>query len=344
MKTKRPSLKDIAANLQVSVTTVSFVLNGKGPEMRISEEVTRKILEYAEEVNYTPNQLAQSLRTGKTNILVFMVEDISNPFFAKLARIIEVMAYKKGYKVIFCSNENDNRHTEELLQVFRDRKADGYIIIPSPGAKKQIKALLEEDIPVILFDRYFPDLETNYVVIDNENATYKAMNHLIESGYQNIGFITIAAKQTQMLDRLSGYHKAVKEANLPSRILEVSFGEDALQVEGLMRDFFEANHQLDAVFFATNYLTQRGLLVMREHFPGKLKEWGIMTFDDNEFFRIHTPSISAVAQPLEEIGKTLMEMMLELLHKNEKKEVRQIVLKAELKERDSSRPKVSSNQ
>lgn len=306
--------------------------------MRISEEVTRKILEYAKAINYTPNQLAQSLRTGRTNVIVFMVEDISNPFFARLARIIEVTAYRKGYNVIFCSNENDDRHTEDLLQVFRDQKVTGYIIIPSAGAKKQIRALLDENVPVILFDRYFPDLETNYVVIDNEDATYNATQHLIKNGFRNIGFVTIAVKQTQMMDRLKGYTKAVKEAKLQRRVLELPF-VGAAEGEGLMREFFEANQQLDAVFFATNYLTQRGLLVMREHFPGKLLEWGIMTFDDNEFFRIHTPSISAVAQPLEEIGNKLMEIMLELLKNNEKNAVQQVVLKAELRERESSKAK-----
>ncbi|OKL42062.1 LacI family DNA-binding transcriptional regulator [Pontibacter flavimaris] len=338
MKPIRPSIKDIAAHLNVSVTTVSFVLNGKGPEMRISEEVIQKILGYAREINYRPNQLAQSLRTGKTNVIVFMVEDISNPFFARLARIIEVIAYQKGYKVIFCSNENDDRHTGELLQVFRDQQVTGYIIIPSAGAKKQIKALLQEGVPVILFDRYFPELETNYVVIDNENATYQATKHLIGNGYRKIGFVTIAASQTQMVDRLKGYKKAVKEAKLRSRVLELPFGEDASEGEEHMRKFFEANPDLDAVFFATNYLAQQGLLVMREHFPGKLHAWGIMSFDDNEFFRIHTPSISAVAQPLEEIGSKLMEIMLDLL-KNEKKALHQVVLTARLQERDSSQQK-----
>lgn len=339
MKTKRPSIKDIAVKLRVSVTTVSFVLNGKAREMRISEELTQKILNYAEEIQYSPNQLAQSLRTGKTNIIVFMVEDISNLFFARLARIIEVIAYKEGYKVIFCSNENDDRRTEELLQVFKDRKVDGYIIIPSAGVKEQIKRLREEHVPFILFDRYFPDLETNYVVIDNENATYQATKHLIRNGYRDIAFVTIPAEQTQMRDRLKGYNKAMGEAMLRSRILELPFVEDGSDGEGLMEEFFKADPALDAIFFATNYLTQRGLLVLREHFPGKLNEWGIMTFDDNEYFPIHTPSISAVAQPLEGIGEKLMEIMMVLLEGRTPEKVRQVVLEAELRERDSSKAK-----
>src|SRR5690606_8809136 len=214
-----PSLKDIAASLKVSVTTVSFVLNGKAREMGISEEVTRKILDHAAKINYTPNQLAQSLRTGKTNIIVFMVEDISNHFFAKLARIIEVIAYEKGYKVIFCSNENDDKKTVELIHLFRDRKVDGYIIIPSAGVKEETRLLRDSKIALVLFDRYFPDLDTNYVIIDNRNAAYKATRHVTENGFRNIGFVTIDVQQTQMQDRMKGYLEAMEEKGLEPHML-----------------------------------------------------------------------------------------------------------------------------
>lgn len=343
MKPKRPSIKDIAAKLNVSITTVSFVLNGKAREMRISEEVTKKILDYAKEINYTPNSLAQSLRTGKTNILVFMVEDISNPFFAKLARIIEEIAYHKGYKVIFCSNENDDRRTRELIQVFKDRKVDGYILIPSAGIEKQVKALAEDEIPLILFDRYFKGVKTNYVIIDNEHATHQATQHLIGNGYQNIGYVTIPTQQVQMQDRLSGYQKAIEEAGLKPYILELPYVEEEVG-EGLMKKFFESHPELDAVFFATNYLAKRGLLVIKENFPDKVHQWGLLTFDDNEFFKIHTPSITAIAQPLEEIGKTLIQMMLQLLKKGSKKTIKQVVLPSKLIVRESSLAKTSMSQ
>ena len=88
MEKKRPSLKDIAKRLDVSVTTVSFILNGKGKEKKISDEVINRVLAYVDEIKYRPNYVAKSLRTGKTKILVFMVEDIGNYFFARLARII----------------------------------------------------------------------------------------------------------------------------------------------------------------------------------------------------------------------------------------------------------------
>ena len=101
MKNKKISIKDIASELGVSVTTVSFVLNNKAEEKRISKEVTKKVLSYVEKVNYKPNSLAQSLRTGKSKVLVCMLEDISNDFFAKLARHIEDIAYKKVTKSYF---------------------------------------------------------------------------------------------------------------------------------------------------------------------------------------------------------------------------------------------------
>lgn len=190
MKKKSVSIKTIAANLNISVTTVSFVLNGKAKEKHISKILTQKVLDYAKEVNYKPNQIAQSLRTGKSKILVFMVEDISNYFFAKLARIIEDIAYDKGYKVIFCSNENQDTRALELIDLFKNRQVDGFIIVPSPGIRSVIAELIEENLPVILLDRYFSDLECNSIVIDNQEATFEATQHLIANNFKNIAFIT----------------------------------------------------------------------------------------------------------------------------------------------------------
>ena len=125
MKNSRPTIKDIAKELNVSVTTVSFVLNGKGKERKISDKVINKILKYIKKIDFTPNSLAQSLRSGKSKILVLMVEDISNPFFSKIARKLKDIVYRSGYKLIFCGNENDDQKSIELIQLFRERHVDG---------------------------------------------------------------------------------------------------------------------------------------------------------------------------------------------------------------------------
>src|SRR5688500_5299223 len=117
---KKTSIHDIAKQLKVSATTVSFVLNGKANEKRISEDVTRRVLDFVEVVGYKPNQVAKSLRTGKTNIIGMLVEDISDPFFSSISRGIESIAYNHKYKIFFASTENDTEKTKALIKVFRE--------------------------------------------------------------------------------------------------------------------------------------------------------------------------------------------------------------------------------
>jgi len=342
MKKKTLSIKTIAENLNISPTTVSFVLNGKAKEKHISKELTQKVLDYAKEVNYKPNQIAQSLRTGKSNILVFMVEDISNSFFSRLARMIEDIAYEKGYKVIFCSNENDDQKSLELISLFKYRQVDGFIIVPSPGIKSTIQELIEENIPVVLLDRYFADMECNSVIIYNEEATYNATTHLINNSFKNIGFITTDSDQTQMQDRLGGYQKAMTEFGLTSQVLKIPYiATSDERSKAFIRTFLKKSHNLDAVFFATNYLAQTGLEVFKEDSPHLIHDLGIITFDDNELFNIYDPTITAVAQPLFEISTELMKLLLPLLKRKDVKEAtKNILLSAELKVRESSAAKI----
>ncbi len=339
MKNKRYSIKDIAKKIGVSVTTVSFVLNGKAEDKKISKKVTNRILDYIKEINYKPNSIAQSLRTGKSNIIVFMVEDISNYFFARLARIIEDIAYKKGYKVLFCSNENSDDKSIQLIDLFRDRKVDGYIIIPSYGLMPKIKELIDEGIPVILFDRYFPELDSNYVIVNNKEASYDATHHLITNKFKHIGFITADVKQTQMTDRIIGYQKAIYDAGLEEYIMKIPRQDLNLPggVEQYIKQFFDKTPKLDAVYFATNYLALSGLKVFKKYFPQYINELGIITFDDLDFFEIYRPTISAVSQPFSEIAQSLMSLILDLLDENnEKSSTTKIKLKTNLIIRSSS--------
>ena len=338
MKKKAVSIRNIADELKISVTTVSFVLNGKAKEKHISKELTKKVLDYAKLINYRPNQIAQSLRTGKSQILVFMVEDISNNFFSKLARIFEDIAYDKGYKVIFCSNENDDERSNELINLFNFRQVDGFVIVPSPGIKDTIENLIKDNIPVILLDRFFEGLDCNSVVIDNEQASFDATQHLIHNQFKNICFITTASEQTQMQGRLLGYEKAVKENGLKPNILQIPYNE-IYKGKGkeYVKNFLDQNPDLDAVFFATNYLAQSGLEVFKENNPKLINDLGIIAFDDNEMFKIYNPSITSVSQPLIEISTKLMEVMLSLLKKNDVAETsHKIMVKTELIIRESS--------
>lgn len=118
MRNKKPSIRDIAKHLNISTSTISFVLNGKAKEMRISDQLAERVLNFVNEVGYKPNQIAQSLRTGKSKNISLMVEDISNTVFSRVARLIEEAAHQKGYRIIYCSTENDADKTRELIRMF----------------------------------------------------------------------------------------------------------------------------------------------------------------------------------------------------------------------------------
>jgi LacI family transcriptional regulator len=337
MKKKISSIVDIARELNVSITTISFILNGKAREKRISNELVEKVLKYVEEVNYVPNQLAKSLRTGKTNIVGLIVEDISNVFFATVARLIEEYADKRGYKIFYCSSENDQNKTRQLLKVFRERQISGYIITPSEGIEEDIRSLLNDKCRVILFDRYLPGVTSNYVVVDNLGATSHAIEHLIEQGYQHIALVTLDSRQTQMQDRLKGYEQALKKHGRKPYIKKLPFHENTEKTIDDIMSLLRSEKQIDAIFFATNYLAVSGLEAIKRLGLEVPSDIGIIAFDDHDLFRLYTPSITVVAQPIEEMSEKLINILLDQLEETgEVINYQQVVLPAKLVIRNST--------
>lgn len=334
---KRLSIKDIANELKVAKSTVSFVLNGKAKEKRISDELAGKILSFIEKNGYEPNQIARSLSTGKTKMICLMVEKISDYFFSHIAFLLEELAYKKGYKIIFCSTENDTDKAKELLHTMRNRYVDGYIVTPSPGIEKEIRELMQDNIPVVLFDRYFPDLPTDYVILDNYRGTYAAVNYLAKENCRKIGFVTLDSAQTQMEDRMRGYLKALEENDLGAASLKIPFGSATGEMTAIIRNFLIDNNKLDALVFATNYLALSGIKALNElkiRFPDDIL---IIAFDDHEIFELYNPNISAVAQPMEKLANQLFSVLYEKLkHKERIPHLEQIIIPAELKLRTST--------
>lgn len=328
---------DIARELNVSTTTISFVLNGKAEEKRISEQVANAVLKYVEEVGYKPNTLAKSLRTGKSNIIGLMIEDIANPFFANIARNIEEKAYNSGYKIIYCSTDNDAGKMRELITMFNDRHVDGYIMTPSAGMAKDIEALTKAGLPVVLFDRYLPEFVTDYVVIDNEQSCYNATKHLTNNGCTNVVFITLASQQTQMQERIKGYKRAQHEVGFAGNIKEIEFHEDPVVFVNKLTEFLEQNYNIDGILFGTNYLTINGLKAIQQTGLVIPTDIAVVAFDDHELFELYKPSISAVAQPIEEIATQVISLLLSKLDGRVKMAENQFrVLPTKLIIRDSS--------
>lgn len=334
---KKLSIKDIAAQLNISITTVSFILNGKGKEKGISDVLIAKVLKYVQETGYKPNQLAKSLRTGKTKIISLLIENIDDPFFSSIAGYVEEVANQRGYKIIYGSTKNQTDKTRELINLFKDRHVDGFIITPAQNLEVDIIALQNEKIPFVLFDRYYKSVKTDYVGMDNFESTRKAVIHLINQNYKNIGFVTLNSDQTQMYDRLKGYEAAVNDHRLNLFIKKIDYSKvhqtAVLEILAFMKD----NPQIDALFFATSYLALKGLEVLNELNLTIPDDIGLIAFDDHEIFKLYKPTITAVTQPVAEMSKQLVNLLLEQIDDgSETRQTKHIIVPSSINIRNSS--------
>lgn len=310
---KKLLIHDIAQHLSVSIATVSLVLNGKAKEKRISDELAQRVLAYVEEVGYKPNQLAKSLRTGKTHVIGLMVEDIANPFFATVAALIEKKALARGYRIIYCSTNNDPTKTLNLLTMFEERHVDGYILALPNGVEAEVGALVRRGKPLVLFDRLVPGVSANAVVVDGATGMYQATQHLLAQGYRSIALVITQLGQTQMAARQQGYAQALRQHQLPELVYETSSPPEPEHLVPELQAFFTAHPACDAVLFATNYLGVYGLEALRNlgrRIPGQL---AVISFDDNDLFRLHAPTITVVAQPMEVMAEDLISTLLAAL-------------------------------
>ena len=312
------SIKDIAREVGVSTTTVSFVLNGKAREKRISEELQLRIEETARRLNYRPNHVARGLRTGQSHTLGLIVEDISNPFFAHLARHVEHEADKSGYTVMFCSTENDESKAERLLYMMRHRQMDGFIIVPTPGMEAEVGRLVSLEKPVVLVDRYFPGLDICHVAVDNYRGAREAVGLLVDKGYRRIGIVTLESMQTQMQERERGFRDAMSDHGLDvtdGRVLHIPFDSTDRQATSAVLEMLSREADMDAVFFTTNYLGVSGLEAIRNSGKRIPNDIGMVSFDDSVLFRLGSPTISVVSQPIREMGRAAVSMILAMIHK-----------------------------
>lgn len=333
---KSLSIKDIAVKANVSITTVSFIINGKAKEKSISEAVIEKVEKIIEESGYKPNQIARSLRTGNSNIIGLIIEDISNSFFSRIARLIEDKAYKKGYKIIYSSTENSVDKAKELINMFKSRKVDAYIISPIKGIEEDIKMLLDDGNPVIFFDRNLPDINTSYVGADHFNASYQSIQSFIDQGKKNIALVTTDINVEQIVERYDGYKKALEDNGIKydeNLVLKIHFNQEESETIDQIETLLQTK-KIDAVLFATNYLAISGLKVLKKINKKIGDDFAIIAYDDHEAFELHTPGISTVQQPLEEIAENVIKIILKQLSTKAKPENQQVIIPAKLIIRD----------
>lgn len=334
---KKTSMKDIAREVGVSIALVSYVLNNK--EGRVGPEMAEKIRTAASRLNYRPNLIARSLKSGRTHTLGLIVADISNPFFSQLARIIEDEAIKYGYTVFFGSSDENVEKSKHLIDAFLNRQVDALIIAPAEHTELQMKALQKKQMPFVLIDRYFPDLTAGYVCIDNYQAAYEAVDHLVKSGNSRIAMLSYATGMAHINERERGYRAALKDNGISFRkqwLQQVPYKELGTGLEASLQKLLHSQPQVDALFFATNslalpalkFITRLGLRV-----PDDL---AIVSFDESDAFDLFYAPVSHVRQSLEQMGREAVKLVLENIDRTTRRQVQKVV-EAKLVIRESSR-------
>jgi LacI family transcriptional regulator len=227
-----------------------------------------------------------------------------------------------------------------MIEMYRDRHVDGYIIAPPEGIQDEINSLLKAGFPVVLFDRQLEDVNADYVVVDNLFSTYNATRHLITQGYKNIAYVSFLSSQSQLTQRMQGYKNALKEHNLKPIVKEVLFNRDNEIIMDPIRTFLnKRKDDIDAVLFGTNHIGVCGLRLFKELGIKVPEDIAVVSFDDYEVFQLFTPPISAIAQPIVQIADNVITTLLNKLNSPLKdKSVKAIKLSTELNIRSSSAP------
>ena len=334
---KKVSLKDIANAVGVSTALVSYVLNNK-KEGRINKAVAEKIRATALVMNYRTNQIARSLKTNKTNTIGLILADISNPFSAALARVIEDEADKYNYTVIFGSSDENPEKYKKILDALVNRQVDGLILSPPEHAEPQIKDLQQQQIPFILIDRYFPGIETNYVVLDNYKAAYEATQHLVDCGYKRTGMINYASSLFHLAERTRGYLAAMtknKIAFTADYLQEIHMVALKEETENAVYNLLHHKKPADAILFGSNVIAMHAVKYINQQQYIVPKDIALACFDETDAFDLFYAPLTCIKQPIKEMGQLAVKMLIENIDDTNTK-IKQVSLDGELMVREST--------
>jgi len=338
MKAKA-TLKQIAKELNVSVSTVSKALNDS-PE--ISEQTKVKIKEYAKLKNYKPNVIGLNLKNRKTKTIGVIIPNILNSFFAKVFSGIEKVADEKGYNVIMCiSNESSGKeaHTLEMLS---NGTIDGFIVSVSKEAQKKqeyehFSAIINDGTPIVMFDRIADGVDCDKVIVDDFDSALNSTQHLIDLGCKNIALLSSIDNLSVGKLRTEGYLKALENNNIPviDNIILRTDSEDDLKDK--IEKVFE--NKIDGIFALEENDSVAALRIALKKGYKVPDEISIIGFADGILAsRRLSPSLTTVSQHGIEIGEVAAKLLIDRLEsKEEHLPYETVVIKTKLKERESTR-------
>jgi len=311
---RKVTLKQIAKELDVSISTVSKSLKDSA---EISEETRQKVQAFAKLYNYKPNNIALSLKNRKTKNIAVIIPEIVHHFFATVISGIEQVANEYGYNVLVClSNESFDKEVINM-EMLANGSIDGFILSLSKETQLKkdfhhISEVINQGMPVVMFDRITQDIACDKVIIDDTHAAFQAVEFLIENDKKNIGLITTIDYVSVGKLRTDGYHLALQKHHLPISETNVLKIENMEESQKLIHDFIQKNN-FDAVFavnelFALHTIKTANLLNIKV--PEQL---AVVAFTDGIISTCSTPSITTVAQNEWKIGQKAAKLLIDRL-------------------------------
>ena len=324
---QKVTLKIIAEKLEISVATVSKALKNY-PD--VNNETKLKVLNLAKALNYKPNSFAQNLRNQESKVVGLIIPEIVHHFFSNIIKGVINTAEKEGYLVIVLKSDESNHHEKELLELLVGKNVDGILLSLSGETIRfnHIKEIINQGIPIVLYDRISRSINCSKVLIDDVKAAFNATEYLIKTGCKKIAHLSGVLKPQTTIDRLKGYRRALEKHDIVYDKSLVYVSKNLSYEDGynLAVKMTSDHPDLDGIFALTDLLAT-GVLTrfkeMKVDVPGKIS---VMGFSNLFLSQITTPKLSTINQPGYEMGVKAFKLLIEDIKK--------------LKEGDNSDPQI----
>ena len=320
------TMTEIAKLTHVSQPTVSRVLNGS---QRVAPEIRERVLACAREHDYQLNALAKGLQGSRTMLLGVLVTDISNGFFADLAKEIEGAARESGCSIILFNSDYNPRSEQEYLDVVRRYRVDGVLAVPIRETSQEWQEYVKKlDVPIVAVTRRAEGLDSVYV--DHGRAGAMVAGHLLERGFERFLFI---GKDYD--GKYVGFRQALTERGFGARTANVVYQDDA-QLSRALEDWLRRDRGRGAVFAGNDIYALRVLDALRRLGVRVPEEAGVMGFDDTDLGRYLNPRLSSVSQPIAQMARDAVARLLDRIEHPGPREVLDHPLSARLVLREST--------
>jgi DNA-binding LacI/PurR family transcriptional regulator len=336
MKSKAPTLKDIAQQLGISISTVSRALRGM-PE--VNNETREAVIKLSQEVDYEPNMLATSLLRRQSNLIGVVVPNMDY-FIATAVKGMDEAALEAGYTVVVCqSNESYGREVTNVQRLLQSH-VDGFIVSLSSETQNtdHFKRIIKKNLPLIFFDRDCSDIEAPKILLDNYDGAFQAVKHLLEKGYKKIAYLGAKKNLSISNIREQGYRDAIVEFGIEideSLIIHGDFDQN-YAYQTAMELLKNSENRPDAFFTISDKLAVGAFISIKELGLRIPQEVGLMGFNDEPIMSLLSPAVSSVFQPAFDMGKLAVKLFIEQIHSEELAIPPSIFLKPKLRVREST--------